>query len=98
MTRYAKRKDNTQAEVEAALRDAGWDVYDFSRAGWGVPDLIARKVGYALWVECKSAGEDLTPAEERFRDICPGDHILAHDGAEAVALATLGMARRMKGK
>lgn len=89
MTRYARRKDNTQAAGEAALQAAGWDTHDFSRVGWGVPDTIARKAGFKLWIEWKSEGESLTRSELRFHGICPGDVIIAHDGAEAVRLAEM---------
>ena len=89
MTRYARRKDNTQAEVEAALQAAGWETHDYSRVGFGVPDVIARRAGYKLWVEVKSAGEGLTRSEMRFHAICPGDVIVAVTGAQAVELAEM---------
>ena len=89
MTRYARRKDNTQAEVEKALQDAGWEIFDFSRVGWGVPDLIARRAGYKLWIEVKSPGEGLTRSELRFQAICPGDVIIAMSGAEAIERAEM---------
>jgi len=87
VTRYARRKDNTQAEVEAALQAAGWETHDFSRVGWGIPDVIARRAGYKLWVEVKTPGEGLTRSEMRFHAICPGDVIIATSGAEAVERA-----------
>lgn len=89
MTRYARRKDSTQAEIEKALTVAGWEIYDFSRVGWGVPDLIIRRAGYKAWVECKSASETLTRSEMRFHRICPGDVIVAYSGEQAVRLAEL---------
>jgi len=89
MTRYARRKDNTQNEVEDALQAAGWEVHDFSRVGWGVPDVIARRAGYKLWVEVKSEGEGLTRSEMRFHAICPGDVIVVTNGAEAVERAEM---------
>lgn len=87
--RYAKRKDNTQAEVERALQAAGWEIFDYSRVGWGVPDVIARRAGFKLWVEVKSEGESMTAAEMKFQTLCPGDVIVAHSGAEAVKLAEM---------
>ena len=89
MTRYARRKDNTQTEIEQALKAAGWETHDFSRVGWGVPDLIARRAGYKLWVEVKSEGEGLTRSEMRFHAICPGDVIVATNGTEAVERAEM---------
>ena len=89
MTRYARRKDNTQNEVEDALQAAGWEVHDFSRVGWGVPDVIARRAGYKLWVEVKSEGEGLTRSEMRFHAICPGDVIVATSCTEAVERAEM---------
>src|SRR3990170_2256778 len=89
MTRYARRKDNTQAGVEKALQTVGWKIFDFSRVGWGIPDLIARRAGYKLWIEVKSPGEGLTRSELRFHAICPGDVIVATNGAEAVERAEM---------
>ena len=89
MTRYARRRDNTQTEIAKALQDAGWETFDFSRVGWGVPDLIARRSGFKIWIECKSDGETLTRSEMRFHAICPGDIIIAMTGAEAVERAEI---------
>lgn len=89
MTRYARRRDTTQADITKALIAAGWEVHDLSRVGWGVPDLIARRAGYKLWVECKSEGEKLTRSETKFQAICPGDVIMAYTDAQAVERAEM---------
>lgn len=71
--RQAARVDTTQAEIVAALRRAGAWVLDLSRAGQGVPDLYvaypARE--WAGFLECKSRGGRMTPAEVRFVAECP---------------------------
>lgn len=89
MPRYARRKDGTQAEIERALTVAGWEIHDYSRVGWGVPDLIIRRAGYKCWIECKSAGETLTKSEMHFHRICPGDVIVAYSGEQAVRLSEM---------
>ena len=90
MTRYARRRDNTQVEIARALTAAGWETFDYSRAGFGVPDMIAKRAGFSLWVECKTENEsDLTPAETKFARICPGDVIVAVTGAQAVERAEM---------
>ena len=37
---YAKRTDANQAEIVKTLRQAGADVYDLSKVGKGIPDLL----------------------------------------------------------
>ena len=81
---YAKRVDNTHAEIRDALRAAGWTVKDYSGAGLGIPDLLINKGSVSAWVECKSKGGKLTDAERVFFELAPGHKIIAYDGQGAV--------------
>jgi Holliday junction resolvase len=68
MTRYASKVDANHAAVREALRQVGWTVVDFSRAGSGVFDLLALKPGKCLFVEVKDGQKSasrrrLTPAQ-----------------------------------
>jgi hypothetical protein len=63
----ARRVDNTQREITAALRAAGCSVAILSDLGRGVPDLIvATPAGDNILIEIKSPGGKLTPAEAEF--------------------------------
>ena len=70
---YHKRTDSNHRMMVIALREAGFEVHDTSKCGWGVPDLIVRRRGHSEWVEVKTGiGSGLTIAEAVFFDICPG--------------------------
>jgi len=70
---YRKRTDVNQAAIVDALRKAGFTVYDKSKCGWGIPDIIVCRGRHCEWVEIKSGPrEGLTDAEGEFYDICPG--------------------------
>ena len=59
--------------MAAALREAGLTVYDMSKCGFGVPDLLICRGQHCEWVEVKAGPrEGLTPAEQVFFDVCPG--------------------------
>ena len=59
MRRAAKVDANHQA-IRSALRRCGWKVIDLSRAGNGVPDLLALKGESLRLVEVKSDKGKLT--------------------------------------
>lgn len=71
MTRYAKRTDNTHAEIRDALREAGWIVTDYSAVGQGVPDLRVLKANVGLWVDAKSKGGEVEHAQVKFAALHP---------------------------
>lgn len=52
---YAKRVDANQKEIVAALRKMGADVYDLSKVGNGIPDLMVTTQGQTILVEVKSS-------------------------------------------
>ena len=91
MSRFARRKDFNQREVEDALRAAGWQVSDLSFAGRGVPDLLAASAcdpaPITLLVEVKMLGEKLTEAETRFHKTFRGNIMIVDSGTCAVVLA-----------
>lgn len=51
---YAKRVDENQKEIVKALRLMGADVYDLSKVGNGIPDLMVATQGETILVEVKS--------------------------------------------
>ena len=73
MSRYARRTDNTQAEIVETLRGWGYVVHITSHIGNGIPDAIMCDGRRCEWLEIKSSmGDGLTDAEAKFYDICPG--------------------------
>lgn len=58
--RRARRVDRNQAEIVAALREAGRFVEVLSDVGRGVPDLVVSWGGRCLFMEVKMPGEKLT--------------------------------------
>ena len=70
---YARRKDGNQAEIEDALTKAGYRFLDLSKAGCGVPDILAlSKCGASVFLEIKMPGEKLTEAERRWQQTYTG--------------------------
>ena len=76
VTRYAKAVDVNHAAIRTALRRFT-QVLDMSKAGQGVPDLLARHVmtGAAIWLEVKRPvgkrkpkAAPLTPAQLELRE------------------------------
>lgn len=59
--RRARRTDGNQAEIVAALREAGRFVEVLSDVGRGVPDLLVAWSGRSLLMEVKMPKEKLTP-------------------------------------
>jgi len=45
--RYARRTDANHSQIRDGLRALGWPVMDLSKAGVGVPDLMAN-IGFGL--------------------------------------------------
>jgi len=50
---YAKRTDANQAKIVKILRQAGADVYDLSKVGKGIPDLLVTFNGETILMEVK---------------------------------------------
>jgi hypothetical protein len=82
LNRYAKRKDSSQSEIVAALRQAGCDVE--------VQDVIELTVGRGSMnylLECKNPGwteSDLTPTQKRLRATWRGQYTIVATVAEAL--------------
>ena len=71
LSRYARRTDNNHAEIRDALRSIpGVKVADISRAGNGIPDLIAKcdMTGITALFEIKVKGGKQTEKEVGFGD------------------------------
>lgn len=85
MTLYKKRADGNQATLVLELRTAGYTVYDYHQAGYGVPDIVMCGGGHCEWVEIKaSRRSNLTDAEREFFEHCPaGPPIIAWTAAGA---------------
>ena len=52
--RYAARRDANDAAITAAVRAAGFTVYDLGLAGQGVPDKLVTAPGFAAFLEIKT--------------------------------------------
>ena len=65
---YARRVDNTHAEIRDTLRVSGYMVSDMSGVGHGIPDLmVVSKAGVTVMLEVKSSQTvQLTPREREF--------------------------------
>jgi lambda repressor-like predicted transcriptional regulator len=86
---YAKRVDANQKQIVAALRKCGVFVADTSRLGGGHPDIICQVFGRWVPVELKMPGAKLTDDEVRWWHNMGMTPIVAHDLAEALAIARL---------
>ena len=56
---YAKRTDQNQRDIMDAFRAMGAQVFDLSRVGKGIPDLLVAWRGHTLLVEVKSSEKAL---------------------------------------
>ncbi len=61
---YAKRTDANQAEIVKTLRQAGADVYDLSKVGKGIPDLLVTFNGETILMEVKQDAKAKFTAEQ----------------------------------
>jgi len=61
---YAKRTDANQAEIIKTLRQAGADVYDLSKVGKGIPDLLVTFNGETILMEVKRDAKAKFTAEQ----------------------------------
>ncbi len=66
MSKYARKVDDNQADIVAALRGAGRQVVLMHAVGGGFPDIIACRHGHAHFIEIKSRKGRLTPAQKVF--------------------------------
>ena len=81
---YSKRTDKNHKQIKRELEQCGFTVYDFSKCGWGIPDLLVVLRGVGRWVEVKSKTGKLRPLEIVFMDICPGPPVIVARTTEDV--------------
>jgi len=82
------RRDQNQAVIVAALRDAGATVTILAGVGGGCPDLLVGWRGQNYLLEVKNPagrGDLLTEAEQHFKVIWRGQLAIVHDIDEALA-------------
>lgn len=54
MSRYPRRVDTTHGPIKAALKRAGFSVWDTAKQGDDGPDLVAGLRGATVLIECKT--------------------------------------------
>ncbi len=95
--RRASKVDTNQTDVVATLRACGLKVAFTHTLGEGKPDFVVSgyKLDYLggvnrgprlLWVELKSPGGKLTPAEEKFHQEWAGMPIMICETAEPILI------------
>ena len=102
--RYAARRDNNSSEMITALKMAGFGVVDYSRAGLGIPDLLATRPLpqghlFICWLEVKSDKGRLSQSQLPARSVWEprGEWLLARNVEETLAaLNTLFLAKLPK--
>ena len=82
--RWAAKTDANQAEIVAALRDAGASVLVLSRVGQGCADLAAGVRGETFFLEVKTDAGKLTPREQEFMDEWRGHYAIVRTPEEAL--------------
>ena len=88
--RRAARRDENDATITHALRQAGFVVYDYASVG-AVPDKLATKAlpdgtAWICWVEIKTPKGKLTASQQSFREVFEprGEFYVARDPEAAV--------------
>lgn len=66
--RRAAKVDTNHAEIRSAFRSMGFAVYDASKVGGGLPDLLISRNEKTKLVEVKTATGKFTKAQIEFRD------------------------------
>jgi len=87
---YAKRTDANQAEIVKTLRQAGADVYDLSKVGKGIPDLLVTFNGETILMEVKMPKGKFTPDQLKFIANWKGGPLSRVDSPES-ALRVIGL-------
>jgi GNAT superfamily N-acetyltransferase len=84
--KWYARTDANQAEIVEALRRAGASVLPLHRLGQGAPDIACGWRGKVYFMEIKSDGGKLTPAEQEFMDKWRGHYAIVRTVEEALAV------------
>lgn len=87
--RRARQVDANHGQIRDGLRKCGFWVWDSSHVGGGFPDLIVWAHGRFLLLEVKDGQKppsrrELTTAEQRFFDGCPGESYTVKNIDEAI--------------
>jgi hypothetical protein len=89
--RHAARRDGNDALITEALRKAGFTVYDYAKAGQGIPDKLVTKplpdgTPWVCWVEVKMPTGKLRLKQGIFQSVFSprGEFYVARDAAETV--------------
>lgn len=89
--RTKARRDKVESQLERYLQDIGFVTARISSAG--IPDLIAFHPSYGLWfLECKSKGGKLTPAQIAFFEKFAGANVIVARDIDQV-LAEIGVTK-----
>ena len=92
---YARRTDANQQEIMDALRKAGADVFDLSKVGKGIPDLLVCFNGETLLMEVKKDSKaKFTPAQLKFIAGWKGGAMCRVDNPES-AIRALGICQKV---
>jgi hypothetical protein len=83
-TRPRHKVDANQAEIADALFKAGYRVQTLAQVGAGCPDLLCSKDGKTWVLECKMAGEPLTPFQKRWHATWGAPVFVVHEAHEAL--------------
>tara|TARA_Y100000590_G_scaffold20974_2_gene24394 strand:+ start:7899 stop:8180 length:282 start_codon:yes stop_codon:yes gene_type:complete len=76
LPKYARKVDDNQAEIVAALRRGNHQVVTMNTLPAGFPDLIVCRAGYCHFVEVKAIkGGRITPAQYDFHQDWQGPPI-----------------------
>jgi hypothetical protein len=91
MSKYARRVDENQAQIVAALESVGCSVCDLSRVGGECLDLLVGRQGRNYFIEVKNpakpkADQDLTAAQKRLVARWNGQHAIVRTVQEAWAV------------
>lgn len=87
----ARRVDDNQASIVAALRKAGCSVQVLSSVGNGVPDILVGMVGSNYLMEIKDGSKSpsrrkLTPDEEAWHAAWRGSVVVVESVPQALAV------------
>lgn len=78
--RHAARRDLNDSEITKAVRDAGFSVIDYTKAGIGIPDKLALKLlpqpaeydgpnYFVCWLEIKSKNGKLSETQQLAKNV-----------------------------
>jgi len=94
--RRARRIDNNQVDVVAALRGVGASVLHLHAIGKGAPDILVGFRGINVLIEIKSAKGTMTPDESAFVSGWLGQVCVAY--SPEMALVQVEQVARAQGK